>query len=206
MSVVTDDPLLKKLGEGSDRILDKWAEDAEKKKAREEREAEEATREPASAERLKSALETGGRALVTVRSKKTGQHVSLRLAAKKKRPGGRGYVSRGTSEGRVGTKEADAIFVDDPTLTWPEGKVGIFYLRTGEWRPTKKGDPARVWSAEKAIFWALSSFDLEAHAEIFIELRCSFCGHALRDPVSIERGIGPECYGRHTGSRSASRA
>ena len=33
--------------------------------------------------------------------------------------------------------------------------------------------------------------------------RCGRCMRTLTDPVSIERGIGPECYGRDTGSQHA---
>lgn len=33
--------------------------------------------------------------------------------------------------------------------------------------------------------------------------RCGCCGRALTDPISIERGIGPDCYGRMTGSQHA---
>jgi hypothetical protein len=31
--------------------------------------------------------------------------------------------------------------------------------------------------------------------------RCKKCGRALRDPVSIARGVGPECAGRAGGNR-----
>ena len=125
--------------------------------------------------------------------------------AKKKEADGRGYVSRATIEGRVGLKEANVIFVDDPTLEWPDGKVGAFYLDTGEWKPTKDGDPARIWAATKAFAWAHGSFDLDESAEVFMELSCSFCGKPLTDPVSVERGIGPDCFGRYTGSKAAKR-
>lgn len=165
-----------------------------------------AERRPATPDRLRAALEDGGRAVVSVRSKKTGEHVQIRLAAKKKNPDGRGYVSRGSIEGRVGTKEADVIFADDPTLEWPDNKVGSFDLRTGEWKDAKDADAARIWGAQKALFWALGRFPLDEQAEVFIERSCSYCGHPLRDPVSVERGIGPECYGRHTGSKSAARS
>lgn len=205
MTSAGSDELLESLRQGSDRTLARWSRQEEREKRRQDREEEEARQEPADSTRVKKALEDGGRAMVTVRSKKTGEHVSLKLAAKKRKPGSRRFLSRGSSEGRVGIKEADAIFVDDPSLMYPEGKVGVFYLDTGEWRPVRKGDPARIWSAEKVLLWALGSYNLEKYAEVFIELRCSFCGHALRDPVSIERGIGPECYGRHTRSKSAPR-
>jgi len=161
---------------------------------------------PASSERLKAALELGGRAVVSVRSKKTGAHVTLCFVAKKKEADGRGYVSRATVEGRIGLGEASTVFVDDPTLEWPDGKVGAFHLDTGEWKPTKDADPARVWAAERAFAWARGSFDLGEKAEVFMELSCSFCGKPLTDPVSIERGVGPDCWGRHTGSKSAERS
>lgn len=160
----------------------------------------------ATPERLKAALDNGGRATISVRSKKTGAHVTVCFVAKKKEADGRGYVSRTTIEGRVGLKAADVIFVDDPTLEWPEGKVGAFYLDTGEWKPAKGADPARTWAAEKAFAWAHGRGALDEQAEVFIELSCCFCGKPLTDPVSIERGIGPECYGRHTGSKSAERS
>lgn len=197
---MTEDALEKRLREGSERIVEKWTTEEERKT-----EQRDAGKAEATSERLRAALEDGGRAVISVRSKKTGAHVSIRLAAKKKKAGGRGWVSRGSRVGRVGIAEADAIFADDPTLVWPEGKIGIFDLHTGEWKRSGT-DSARVWATERALMWALGSFDLSEHAEIFIELRCSYCGHALRDPVSIERGVGPECAGSRTGSRAAERS
>lgn len=158
----------------------------------------------ASSGRLRSALENGGRAVVTVRSRATGEHVTVAFSAKKRDPAG-GWLSRATLEGRVGIGDADMLYVDDPTLPWPEGKVGSVDLSTGEWRDAQGADPARVWAAQKAFAWAAGSFDLEAQAEVFMSLECNFCGHRLTDPVSIERGIGPECFGRLTGSKSAAR-
>lgn len=38
---------------------------------------------------------------------------------------------------------------------------------------------------------------------VHVEERCSCCGRELTDPVSIERGIGPECYRKATGSKAA---
>lgn len=173
----------------------------------------------ATPERLRAALEDGGRATVTVRSRETGRHVTISFAAKKKGPDGR-YVSRAKIDGRVGIREADTVFVDDPTLSWPDGKVATFTPGTGEWKPAKGADPARVWAAQRLIDWALARKPaiprgedsalplraLEDQAEIFISLSCSFCGKRLTDPVSVERGVGPECWGRYTGSRSAERS
>lgn len=163
------------------------------------------TRKVISAD-LRRALDHGGRAVVTVRSKSTGKHVTIRLVAKKKNPDGRGYVSRATIEGRVGLAEADVVFVDDPTMGWPDGQVGSLTPSTGEWKPAKDADPNRVWAVQYALRWALGSYDLDRFAEVFLELSCCYCGKPLTDPVSIDRGIGPDCYGRHTGSRSAARS
>lgn len=38
---------------------------------------------------------------------------------------------------------------------------------------------------------------------VHVEERCSCCARELTDPVSIERGIGPECYRKATGSKAA---
>lgn len=38
---------------------------------------------------------------------------------------------------------------------------------------------------------------------ILIGVHCLRCGKALTDPVSIERNLGPECFGKHTGSKAA---
>jgi hypothetical protein len=39
-----------------------------------------------------------------------------------------------------------------------------------------------------------------------VESRCGRCTRQLTDPVSIARGIGPECFGRDTGSRHVTAA
>lgn len=38
---------------------------------------------------------------------------------------------------------------------------------------------------------------------VHLEDRCSACGRELTDPVSIERGMGNDCYGKATGSKAA---
>lgn len=153
----------------------------------------------ADPERVRHALEHGGRAVVTVRSWKSGKHVTIVLVARKRRPEGSGWVPRNTSAGRVGIGEADAIEARDPELEYPDNYVGRFYLDTGEWRAGKDADGARVWTAERVIAYALAGQDLQS--EVFLASQCSYCGKQLTDPESIERGIGPECYGKHTKSK-----
>lgn len=156
----------------------------------------------ASAERVREALEVGGRAALTIRSLRTGAHVKVTLVARKKRESGEGWVPRTHTAGRVGIGEATAIEARDPEREYPDNYVGRFYLDTGEWRAGRDADGARVWAAEKVIAYALAGAQL-ANSEVFLATQCAICGHKLDDPTSIERGIGPECYGRATGSRHA---
>lgn len=156
-------------------------------------------------ERVRNALVNGGRVRVTVKSKATGRHLTVRLACKAKGPDGR-YISRARLDGRVGYNEADAVFADggDPAFA---GWVGTFYPGSGKWYPADeaKGEPGSWygWAAQAVIAWAMGTGDLSEKAEVYIESECSYCGRALTDPESIERGIGPECYGRHTQSEHA---
>jgi hypothetical protein len=153
---------------------------------------------------LKEALTEGGRAVCTVRSRVTGKHVTVRLSAKKRAADG--WVSRATVAGRVGIGDATAIFAEDTDLEYPENRIGSFYFKSGEWRAEEDADPARVWAAEKLLYWALSGFDLDEYAEIFLAAECVYCGRPLTDPESVERGIGPECFGRSTKSKAVPRS
>lgn len=157
----------------------------------------------ATPERVRRALEFGGRALVTVRSAKSGHHVTVNMVARARKRGG-GFVPRNTVAGRIGIAEgATAIEVRDPGADYPDNYVGRFYLDTGEWRAGRSADGARVWTAERVLAYALQGRALPG--EVFLAAQCSSCGKTLTDPVSVERGIGPECYGRHTGSHAAPR-
>ena len=64
----------------------------------------------------------------------------------------------------------------------------------------------RAWTAEKVLSYARGGYDLAAVADVFLATKCAVCGKKLEDPTSIERGIGPECYGRQTGSKNAPHA
>lgn len=148
--------------------------------------------------RIRKALEDGGRAVVTVRSRATGKHVTITLTARKRKPDGQGWVSRGTIEGRVGALAADVLEARDPQREYQENYIGRLYLDTGAWKAGKAADGARVWTAERVIAFA---FGGSLDHDVFLATECSYCGKKLFDPQSVERGIGPECYGRHTSSR-----
>lgn len=159
----------------------------------------------ATPERVAHALRYGGRAVVTLRSHKTGQHVTINLVGRMPKPGGKGWVSRGTKAGRVGIAEgATVIEVRDPDLEYPDDYVGRFYVADGEWRAGKGADAKRVWTAERVLGYALGG--LVFQSEVFLATTCSFCARKLTDPVSVERGVGPECWGDATGSKVAGRA
>lgn len=157
---------------------------------------------PTTADGIREALTHGGRAVVTVRSKKSGQHVTIVLTCRAQKEGG-GYVSRATRAGRVGIDEAYCVEVRDPDVEYPDNYVGRLYTNDRAWRSGKDADRLRAWTAEKVIAFALGGYPLDAQADVFIATSCSYCGKRLTDPVSVERGIGPECAGRATGSRMA---
>ena len=152
----------------------------------------------ASATEVAHRLNTGGFAEVTVRSLNTGQHVTLTFSCKKRGPDGR-LLSRATKEGRVGMREADIVYIDDHLREM----VGSFNPRTGELKLSPEADTPRAWAATKTLAWINDDYDMDAVAETFLATRCSRCARKLTDPVSVERGLGPECHGLPTSSRMA---
>lgn len=162
---------------------------------------------PTTADFVREMLTIGGRAVVSVRSKQAGKHVTLVFSVRKKKPGGNGWVSRATVAGRVGILDGDCIEVRDPDLGYPENYVGRFYLgANASWRPGRDADRVRSWTAEKVISFALAGNGLDQQADVLIATQCSSCGRPLTHPESVERGRGPECYGRETHGRQAARS
>lgn len=159
-----------------------------------------------SAERLAQALTDGGRAEVTVRSKRTGAHVKLTLACKKRKPEGqRGYLSRATVAGRIGLADAHKIDITDPDLEWPEAKVGAFSTVSGRYF-NDGGDQARAWTAEYVCRWMRGDYPaMEEQAEILLSTRCCRCGRQLTHPESIAALLGPECAQKTREGRPAPR-
>lgn len=148
---------------------------------------------------------TGGYALVTVRSKETGRHVTLKFTGRVKGEDGR-WISRASNAGRVGLLDGDVVEVRDPDLEYEESYVGRRYRDSGEVRVPRNVDPARGWTARALFEFALGERpSLADQADVYLATQCCRCGRRLTDPVSVERGIGPECYGKETGSRVAER-
>lgn len=154
----------------------------------------------ATPEMIREALENGGRAAVTIRSRVTGAHVKVVFSARLRE--GERFIPRNQVRGRVGIGEATVLEGRDPEREYPDNYVGRLYLDTGEWRAGRDADRARTWAAEAVIGYALGGGVYE-RTEFFLQTQCSHCGRPLTDPESIQRLVGPECYGRATGSRHA---
>lgn len=158
---------------------------------------------PTSADGIRRALTVGGRAVVSVRSHKSGEHVTVVLVARKKKVDGKGWIARTSAAGRVGMTDADCVEARDPDREYPDNYVGRLYTDGPTWRAGKDADRLRAWTAEKVLSYALGGYPLDHQADVFIATTCCTCGKQLTDPVSVERGQGPECYGKTTGSKMA---
>jgi hypothetical protein len=137
---------------------------------------------------------TAGRLTATVTSERTGQHVTIELVAKRKLDGWKGAP----------LAEATHVFITVPS---PEGwgdKVGTYNPGSQRLYEADGADPARVFAALQVMAYA-SGQPTHPQARVLEASRCGRCGRELTDPVSIERGIGPECYGATTGSSHQSK-
>lgn len=126
----------------------------------------------------------GGRAIVTIRSKKSGEHRTYRVS----RPAEDKPFFVGLLAGSDNT--SDYVY------------AGIMDPATGAMRTTAKSQftcdsvPVRAWNY---VAKHLAAGQLPADAEVMHEGRCCVCGRVLTVPESIERGIGPECYSKMGG-------
>lgn len=160
-------------------------------------------------DRVARALRDGGRARVTVTSRATGRHLTVKFAAKAKGEDGR-YISRARKAGRVGIEQADTVFVDvgdDAVLA--SDYVGCYFPGSEIWSFPDTQDerlPSYQWAARRVLEWALSPADsprvtrFDADAEAALAAECHRCGRPLTDPISLRRGVGPECAGKATAS------
>jgi hypothetical protein len=138
-----------------------------------------------------------GRVTVTARSKKTGEHITLRVRSKNRTLLKKRYIT---------FEQAAIVCFDVPAHG--QGKfdmVGYVHAAQAlEVRKNRTADPARYWVAQQVWRYFLTN-ELHPQLELKIEAYCGHCGRALNDPVSINRGFGPECFGKMTGSKHQTR-
>lgn len=125
----------------------------------------------------------GGRATLTIKSLKSGEH--------------RTY--------RVSKKDDDSPYfvglLSGPDNTADYSYVGVL-ADNGSVRLTSKSKltcdsvPVRAWNY---VARHLAEDKLPPDAEVMHEGRCAVCARALTVPESIERGIGPECWSKYSG-------
>lgn len=135
-----------------------------------------------------------GRLVATVTSRSTGQHVTLRLRACVKNRHGKPRWPT------VPFEDATHVFISD----YDGERVATFYPMTGKlWMEAGTSRPVQ-WTVLALLKYLAGAFPkLEAQAELAEADLCGRCGRELTDPVSLERGLGPECYGARTRSRAA---
>ena len=153
-------------------------------------------------DKLQALLIDGGYATVTVHNATKKTHVTLTVVARKRKPDGKGYISRATKLGRVGLGQADLLEVRDPDREYPENYVGRWY-KDGGWKAGGEADAIRAAVAAKVLAWALAGGDMWGEAEVRVSTRCQVCGKKLTHPESIDDLIGPECKGQKTTSSTA---
>ena len=136
-----------------------------------------------------------GRLTATVVSGKTGQHITVRFKSKIKDEEAGKWVNSPFAK-------ATHVFIDTPMpdSSWGD-KIGTYYPDKGTFWQDKNADVARIFAARQVLLFAGGLSLHPQVAEIKIASSCGRCGRQLTDPVSIDRGIGPECYGADTGSQ-----
>lgn len=132
-----------------------------------------------------------GNARITLRSKKTGARYAYRVNAAKAAPnspaGGEFFVS---------------------LITGSDNDNHYRYLGTAdqrEFRLTRKSPTLGFAKPTAAFRFFYDHVIVAGHVpealEVYHEGRCGQCGRALTAPESIDRGIGPECWEKMSGSQ-----
>ncbi len=126
----------------------------------------------------------GGRAVLTIKSHKTGEHRTFRVSH---------------------PKDNDKMFFVG-LLSGPDNTADYTYMGVltddGQVRLTKASKltcesvPVRAWNY---VARRLLADALPTDADVLHEGKCGCCGRALTVPESIERGIGPECWSKMGG-------
>lgn len=133
---------------------------------------------------------SAGQMEITLTSRETGKHLTLRFMTKtnidgrwKRVPFAQGVCFVNYEGRRIAT------------IVQRNGKSHVRYFTTNE---------ALRWSIAYTLRYVAGTFEEDAGAaRIQTTDQCGHCYHKLTDPESIDRGIGPECFGKHTNSKHA---
>jgi hypothetical protein len=134
-------------------------------------------------------LAGGIEATVTVAS---GEHVTIRIRTR---------VQNGTSTGWRNCAPGDPGA--RTTIKILDRKVGWINVEgaAAAWKLTLRTRNTEYIAAIRALFE--SAAGVTPAYRVQVADRCGRCFRTLTDPVSIDRGVGPECYGQGTGSQHA---
>lgn len=134
-----------------------------------------------------------GRLTATMRSKASGNHITLTFQSKAK------IDDRWQS---VPFYQATHVFISQGGGGFNSVKVGTLYPKKGDLYLNAGFDTAPWLYAITHTLLAAQTGDVDTEQyEIQEASRCGHCGKELTDPISIERGIGPTCLGSDTGSQ-----
>jgi hypothetical protein len=132
-----------------------------------------------------------GRLTVTITSRQSRQHVTLRLRCKAEGENGWEIVS---------FDEATHVFIED----YDGELVATYYPTSGVLYYKERATMPARWSVQAILRHLGGNFSgLPMVAEVAVADLCGRCGQPLTDPESIERGFGQDCFGVVTSSRHA---
>lgn len=136
-----------------------------------------------------------GRVKITLRSKASGEHLTISFEAARKDAG---------KWNRHPLEQATHVFIKESPAPFGQGKIGTFYPATGKTFLVTE-NKTFIWAMAAAIHF-INQGQTNPQADIAEENECGKCSRELTDPVSIERGIGPECFAKITGSKRTKQA
>lgn len=124
-----------------------------------------------------------------------GRHVTLRVSTRVRT--GRGW--RNGEPGEQGARTNIKVAASGERIGW-------INVVDGRWALTLRTRRDDYRMAVHALFEYAATGTTAGPERVQEASRCGRCHRALTDPVSIDRGVGPECYGRSTGSQHVSTA
>ena len=131
----------------------------------------------------------GGKAVLTVKSLKTGKHITYKVAQKVTKAKG--------PDGKTVKKREDFFFVsvmtgsDNNTFTY----LGVVARTKGIVKTTTKSSFTDNDPATKVIQWVINR-PTHKDLRVFHDNTCGRCSRRLTVPTSIKSGIGPICEGK----------